>query len=83
MVRELDQSKITLRLVEHVDREGKGGEENVVAKLSGPTLQTLQRCLVSHNWTCFLRIQLTIDSTPQHLLPSEMTTARKVKSLSN
>jgi hypothetical protein len=47
MIRELDQSRITLRLVGHVDKEGKGGESDFVAKLSGPTLQTLQRCLVS------------------------------------
>jgi Ca2+-dependent lipid-binding protein len=45
MVRELDQSRITLRLLEHIDREGKGSEKNVIAKLSGPTLQTLQKCL--------------------------------------
>jgi hypothetical protein len=45
MIRELDQSKITLRLIEHVDREGKGTENHVLAKLSGPTLNTLQRCL--------------------------------------
>jgi hypothetical protein len=45
MVRELDQSRITLRLVEHIETEGSGSEKHVLAKLSGPTLQTLQRCL--------------------------------------
>jgi len=46
MVRELDQSRITLRLIAHSDKEGKGSEDNVIAKLAGPTLQTLQKCLV-------------------------------------
>jgi hypothetical protein len=57
MIRELDMSRITLRLVQHVDREGKGSENNVVAKLTGQTLQTLQRCLVSS--FLFLTSQLT------------------------
>ena len=47
MVRELDQSRITLRLIEQADREGKGTDEHVIAKLTGPTLATLQRALVS------------------------------------
>ena len=48
IVRELDMSKITLRLVQKEDK--KGGEqsaENVYAKLVGDTLQVLQKCLVS------------------------------------
>jgi len=47
IIRELDLSKITLRLIQHIDHDGKATENNVMAKLSGPTLQTLQRCLVS------------------------------------
>ena len=47
MIRELDQSKITLRLVEHTDKEGKGENDNVFAHLSGPVLSTLQESLVS------------------------------------
>jgi hypothetical protein len=47
MVRELDQSKITLRLVEQADKDGKGSDEHLVAKLTGSTLGTLQRALVS------------------------------------
>ncbi|MCJ1321970.1 hypothetical protein MMC15_007315 [Xylographa vitiligo] len=46
IVRELDMSKITLRLVQKEDK--KGGEqsaENVYAKLVGDTLQVLQKCL--------------------------------------
>lgn len=45
MVRELDVSKITLRLVEKSDNKGEGDDDHVIAKLTGPTLQTLQQCL--------------------------------------
>jgi Ca2+-dependent lipid-binding protein len=45
IVRELAESRITLRLVEHADKEGKGEETHVLAKLTGPTLATLERCL--------------------------------------
>ncbi|KAF1810740.1 tricalbin [Eremomyces bilateralis CBS 781.70] len=45
MVRELESSQITLRLVEEVDKKGEGKGNNVVAKLSGPTIDTLRRCL--------------------------------------
>ncbi|KAK5938244.1 Tricalbin-2 [Knufia obscura] len=44
-VRELDFSRITLRLVEKVDKDGDDGEDHVVAKLQGQTLQTLSHCL--------------------------------------
>lgn len=47
MVRELDFSEITLRLVEHSDKKGEGNDDHVIAKLKGPTLDTLRRCLVS------------------------------------
>jgi hypothetical protein len=47
IVRELDASQITLRICEHIDKEGSGSERKVLTKLSGPTLQVLQRCLVS------------------------------------
>jgi hypothetical protein len=46
VIRELDQSRITLRLIDQADREGKGSDEHVVAKLTGSTLQILQRALV-------------------------------------
>jgi Ca2+-dependent lipid-binding protein len=45
IVRELDFSKITLRLIEHVDKKGDDGDDHVIAKLSGSTLDTLKRCL--------------------------------------
>ena len=44
-IRELDFSRITLRLVEKVDKEGDDGDDHVVAKLTGQTLQTLSHCL--------------------------------------
>ena len=46
-VRELDVSRITLRLREKSDKKGESEEEDIVAKLQGSTLDTLQRCLVS------------------------------------
>ena len=46
MVRELDFSKITLRIIEHIDKKGEGDEDHVIAKLTGNTLDTLRRCLV-------------------------------------
>ncbi|KAF2111010.1 hypothetical protein BDV96DRAFT_583272 [Lophiotrema nucula] len=45
MVRELDFSKITLRLIEHIDKKGDGDEDHILAKLTGNTLDTLKRCL--------------------------------------
>lgn len=45
MVRELDFSKITLRIIEHIDKDGDGDEDHVIAKLTGNTIDTLRRCL--------------------------------------
>ncbi|KAF2655015.1 tricalbin [Lophiostoma macrostomum CBS 122681] len=45
MVRELDFSKITLRIIEHIDKKGEADEDHVIAKLTGNTLDTLRRCL--------------------------------------
>ena len=47
MVREVDVSRMTLRLMEKEDKKGEDNSEHVVAKLVGETLPTLQRCLVS------------------------------------
>ncbi|KAK2790498.1 hypothetical protein FQN52_005515 [Onygenales sp. PD_12] len=44
-VRELEVSKITLRLVEKTDKTGEEEGDHAIAKLSGPTLPTLQQCL--------------------------------------
>ncbi|KAL5423932.1 hypothetical protein PMIN04_003602 [Paraphaeosphaeria minitans] len=45
MVRELDFSKITLRIIEHIDKKREIDEDHVIAKLTGNTLDTLRRCL--------------------------------------
>ena len=45
MVRELDLSRITLRLVSEVDKKGEDDQDDIKAKISGPTLDTLKRCL--------------------------------------
>lgn len=47
-VRELDVSKITLRLKEKQDKRGDNDHDNdhTIAKLQGNTLDVLQRCLV-------------------------------------
>lgn len=45
MIRELEFSRITLRLVEKVDKEGDDGADHVMAKLQGQTLQVLANCL--------------------------------------
>ena len=47
MIRELDFSKITLRIIEHIDNDGEGHGDHVVAKLTGNTIDTLRRALVS------------------------------------
>lgn len=45
MVREIDMSRLTLRIVEKNEKDGKQNEDDVVAKLTGSSLQTLQQCL--------------------------------------
>ncbi|KAF1846140.1 tricalbin [Cucurbitaria berberidis CBS 394.84] len=45
MIRELDFSKITLRIIEHIDKDGDGDEDHVIAKLTGNTIDTLRSCL--------------------------------------
>lgn len=45
-VRELDFSKITLRIREKGEHKGDDKEDHIVAKLTGNTLETLKQCLV-------------------------------------
>ncbi|KAF2458227.1 hypothetical protein BDY21DRAFT_284327 [Lineolata rhizophorae] len=45
MVRELEFSRITLRIIEDVEKSGEVKDEDIIAKLSGETLSTMQRCL--------------------------------------
>ena len=47
-IRELDVSRVTLRLNEKQDKKGEGDhDEHTIAKLHGNTIDVLQRCLVS------------------------------------
>ena len=46
MIRELDQSKLSIRLIEQSEKEGKNDKDQYIARLGGPTLSTLQNCLV-------------------------------------
>jgi hypothetical protein len=45
VVREIEFSKITLRLVEDADRKGDNDQDNILGKLTGNTLDTLRQCL--------------------------------------
>ena len=58
-VRELDVSKITLRLREKLDKKGDQDSDNVIAKLQGDTIDVLQRCLVRLDYK--LRSVINID----------------------
>jgi hypothetical protein len=60
MVRELDFSKITLRIIEHIDNRGDGDDDHVIAKLTGNTLDTLRNCLVSLERYFAVRVTLTV-----------------------
>lgn len=44
-IRELEFSRITLRLSNKTDRKGDEDNDHIIAKLAGPTLPTLQQCL--------------------------------------
>ena len=46
-VRELDFSKIQIRLKEKQDKKGENDAEDIIAKLRGDTLDVLRKCLVS------------------------------------
>lgn len=49
MVRELDVSRITLRLREKADKNGEGKEDRILGRLVGNTLDVLKRGLVRHD----------------------------------
>ena len=42
----MDFSKITIRIIEHIDKKGDGDDDHIIAKLTGNTLDTLRRALV-------------------------------------
>ena len=65
-VRELDVSKITLRLKEKQDKKGDNDhdDDHTIAKLQGSTSDVLQRCLVRSQCSD-IRISLTMTFTVQ------------------
>ncbi|KAL8958004.1 MAG: hypothetical protein Q9183_005923 [Haloplaca sp. 2 TL-2023] len=64
-VRELDFSKITLRLREKTDRKGDGEKsDTTIAKLTGSTMETLMRCLVCRSLPSAW-LTLTVGSAEQ------------------
>ena len=80
MVREIDMSRMTLRLVQKSDTTGKGDDENVTAKLAGATLATLQQCLykptelsMRNNNGAVSKVTVSLKYLPvkMHLDPSE------------
>lgn len=80
MIRELDVSKITLRLKAKQDKKGEADEDSTIAKLHGQTLQTLQKCLYKNTELVMKgqdgslnRITVNLKYLPvkMHLDPSE------------
>jgi len=57
-VRELDFSKITLRLREKGNSKGDEKKDNTIARLSGPTIDTLKQCLVCSDAYIYSRSEL-------------------------
>ncbi|KZF24395.1 membrane bound c2 domain-containing protein [Xylona heveae TC161] len=80
-VRELDFSKITLRLREKIDKKGEGDKgDHIVAKLQGNTIDTLRRCLYkpttltlkdSNGGSSQITVLLKYIPVKMHLDPSE------------
>lgn len=64
-VRELDVSRITVRLKEKHDKKGENDSETTIAKLEGGTLETLQRCLVGFTAPKHLRPMADVGLTVQ------------------
>ena len=60
VVRELEVSKITLRLIEKQDKKGEGGEDATIASLQGQTIDVLQRCLVSLSVSYGLGVEIRL-----------------------
>jgi Ca2+-dependent lipid-binding protein len=46
-IRELEFSKLTIKVSEKTDKQGDNHKEHTLARLSGNTLDTLKQCLVS------------------------------------
>jgi hypothetical protein len=70
MIRELDFSKITLRIMEHVDNDGEDHGDHVIAKLTGNTIDTLRKALASIQRSVWRRL-LTACLEHTHHIHSE------------
>jgi Ca2+-dependent lipid-binding protein len=46
-IRELDFSKLTIKVCERSDKQEEAGKQHTLARLAGNTLDTLKQCLVS------------------------------------
>lgn len=57
VIRELDFSKLTIKISEKSDKQGEDGKQHTLARLSGNTLDTLKQCLVSsfYSASCWKR----------------------------
>lgn len=80
MVRELDLSRITLRLVSEVNSKGEEKAEQIKAKITGQTLDTLKRCLYTptqialkdaHGHESKITVSMRFLPVKMHLDPSE------------
>src|SRR5215469_1619489 len=72
MIRELDQSKLSIRLIEHTEKEGKNDKNQYIARLGGPTLSTLQNCLVRNFQFSLWRIKNRLTDYQQYH-PAQLT----------
>lgn len=81
MVRELDMSRMTLRLMEKVDKKGEGNEDHVYAKLTGPTIDVLRQGLVSQGYVFLCdKANRIFSSTARRLSPFALKMARRITS---
>lgn len=87
MIRELDLSRITLRLVEEVDKKGEGDNDHIKARLVGETITVLRQALVGndHYRLVYASTDCVIPSTPRHnsLSKTKRVTRARSRSVSS
>lgn len=64
-------SQITLRLVQRSNEKDED-ESHTIAKMTGPTLQTLQRCLVCFPFLWFVGLQSWLTTSDSQYTPTEL-----------
>jgi len=62
-IRELDFSKLTIKVCERSDKQEEAGKQHTLARLAGNTLDTLKQCLVSISTSPETRPELTSRRT--------------------